>query len=1746
MIDSLSLQTRYTLKRTVAFALLVISIQFTAPLVTQAATSSKNNKEISNAQRPSELPLKAEPLIYLDTNGITIRCDGATVGYKETLGTVEYEVVDRALLIVRRDEGADLTRVCTSLVTDMSNLFSEKDFNQPIGNWDVSSATDMNYMFHDNTVFNQSLKFWCVTKISTPPVYFSTSSLLPGNMPVWGTCPTPIITDIPTITSVTPGVGSQGRTLNLTVNGSGFLADYTTLSLGPDIQINSFTVTNSTIATANVTISATASLGARNVSVTNPAPGGGSATLSNGFEVIEPAVLSVTPVSISKTAAGGTETIVISNTAEVGSLNWTAIANDSWVTLSASSGTDDASIVATIAENLTFSARSSTIVISSDGAINSPTTITVTQARRLQAPVVTTTAATNLGGASAVVGGNVTSQGSSQVTSRGVCYSVTPSPTIASSCVDASESGIGEFTVTLSGLNGLSLYYARAFATNTEGVSYGQEINFTTLNPVPKLTSLSIASGTKGQTMGLTLTGSGFMTGITSVVFGEGIQIQSFSVVNATTASVSIVIDNTAQAGTRDITVTNIGPGGGSSTLTNGFTITSPPTLSVTPVSFSKSSAGGFENINLSNSGGGILQWTAVSDQNWLTLSATSGVGNGPVVATLSENTNFTSRNATIVISALGALNSPITVTVTQDANVQAPVVTTEAATSITTNSVVLGGIVQSQGSATVTRRGVCFDITDAPTIESSCVTSPATGTGLFTVNVTGLTQATRYYARAFAENSEGLSYGGIISFNTWLPVPTLTALSQTSSDQGQSLSVVLTGSGFLAGSTTVSFGEGIQVSSFTVNSATTATAAIVISASATSGKRGVSVFNPAPGGGTATLSNSFTVTRPLSLVVDPLSITKLAAGGSEIISISNGGDGTLVWSAGTNQSWITLSAGTGTGNTTITATIATNSAISQRLATITISATGTSLPAKVINVTQSGTQLAPSVTTTAAANVTASSAVLGGTVTSEGSQTVTARGVCFSTTESPTISDTCINGVTPGLGDFTVSASVLNPNTLYFARAFAQNAVGISYGQTITFLTLKPEPKLTTLAPNTGSVGQGLTVVITGTGFLNGITTISFGDSIQVASFSVASPSSGTASIVISPKAIPGSRNISVTNSAPGGGTTTLNAGFTVTALPVIEVTPATITAVSTASTQSIQIRNTGGGTMPWTALSNQSWLRLSAASGTGTATLTATIADNPTFVTRTASITITANGAINSPRIVSVSQAGKSPAPVITTASAVNITTNSVQLGGTVTSQGASTVVERGVCFATTPTPTFSDTCVKATNAGVGAFNMTINNINSSTLFNARAYATNSDATTFGQTIQFTTLSAGNPRPFVTSLSPILGAKGSFVDVNILGGNFAASGLSIQAGEGITVSNITRLSIGSINARFTISAAAPVGSRLITVTNPAPGGGTSNNVVQFFVTLPAPIANSANWSATTMNQKSQKPQFDWARVTDADNYTVQYSNRSVFPQLTSCSEECTEANTDIFTNTHKVNGIVFTVPTFLEANTTHYWRVRANTETVEGVWSPIYSFMTIPAPTPPALLAPSNGASGLTGTVPLRWAATTNTTRYQLEVSPNIYFTPTVVAVDNLTTPSFTMPAFTSTSPAEFFWRVRSFGLGGNSSWSSVNTYRRAALTSDGGDQSELPADFELLQNYPNPFNPSTNIAFSLPTAAHVTLTVHSILGQEVAVLVNKTMVGGRHVVTFDASKLSSGVYLYRLTAGEFTQTRVMNLVK
>lgn len=150
-------------------------------------------------------------------------------------------------------------------------------------------------------------------------------------------------------------------------------------------------------------------------------------------------------------------------------------------------------------------------------------------------------------------------------------------------------------------------------------------------------------------------------------------------------------------------------------------------------------------------------------------------------------------------------------------------------------------------------------------------------------------------------------------------------------------------------------------------------------------------------------------------------------------------------------------------------------------------------------------------------------------------------------------------------------------------------------------------------------------------------------------------------------------------------------------------------------------------------------------------------------------------------------------------------------------------------------------------------------------------------------------------------------------------------------------------------------------------------------------------------------------------------------------------------------------------------------------------------------------------------------------------------------VAPFDGIFRPSSPLSVFNGLSPNGFWKLLVSDSAAGDTGmlreWSIQVTYQN--LTG-GINTVEIPNYYSLGQNYPNPFNPSTKIKFTLPQPENVKLVVFDILGKEVKTLVNEEKEAGIHEVNFNASSLSSGVYFYRIVAGNFITTKKMLVIK
>ncbi len=180
------------------------------------------------------------------------------------------------------------------------------------------------------------------------------------------------------------------------------------------------------------------------------------------------------------------------------------------------------------------------------------------------------------------------------------------------------------------------------------------------------------------------------------------------------------------------------------------------------------------------------------------------------------------------------------------------------------------------------------------------------------------------------------------------------------------------------------------------------------------------------------------------------------------------------------------------------------------------------------------------------------------------------------------------------------------------------------------------------------------------------------------------------------------------------------------------------------------------------------------------------------------------------------------------------------------------------------------------------------------------------------------------------------------------------------------------------------------------------------------------------------------------------------------------------------------------------------------------------------------------------------LSWKTATETNNYGFEVERRVVSSQSSITAqtNSLTKVGFIAGNGTSNSPHNYSYTDANISSG-------TYAYRLKQIDNSGAykysSEAEvtvnLPTSYALGQNYPNPFNPTTTIQYDIPASGSqklVTLKVYDVIGREVATLVNETKVAGSYQVTFNASRIASGVYFYKLTAGSFTQTKKLVLMK
>jgi hypothetical protein len=197
---------------------------------------------------------------------------------------------------------------------------------------------------------------------------------------------------------------------------------------------------------------------------------------------------------------------------------------------------------------------------------------------------------------------------------------------------------------------------------------------------------------------------------------------------------------------------------------------------------------------------------------------------------------------------------------------------------------------------------------------------------------------------------------------------------------------------------------------------------------------------------------------------------------------------------------------------------------------------------------------------------------------------------------------------------------------------------------------------------------------------------------------------------------------------------------------------------------------------------------------------------------------------------------------------------------------------------------------------------------------------------------------------------------------------------------------------------------------------------------------------------------------------------------------------------------------------------------------------------------PAPVALLAPPHNAVVGKDSVQFWWrAASAGIERYRLVVAADSLFTSPIV--DSILTPNSSVVRALIGGQV-YWWKVAAENA---RAWGPYSPSRRfITLVTDISRAQDVPHEFSLSQNYPNPFNPTTVIRYTLPgigsqgPGVNVKLIVYDVLGRVVATLVDEKQMPGEFEVTLDGSELSSGVYIYRLQAEGYVQSKKLLLLK
>lgn len=434
-------------------------------------------------------------------------------------------------------------------------------------------------------------------------------------------------------------------------------------------------------------------------------------------------------------------------------------------------------------------------------------------------PLLSTLPVEHISATTAISGGNISFDGGSAITARGVCWNTIGDPTIEDATT-TDGTGTGQYTSTLTGLSPETTYYMRAYATNASGATnYGDQTFFTTgvANQAP--TAPVLRSPTHNATVNtltpqLSWTASSDPDGDSltyALYFGTvsdpGLAASNLSATTYTTGTLAANTTYYWKVGALDSEGNYTESGVW--TFETGNVEVDNQAPSDPKLQYPENNV----NVNIiAHSDVVTLSWEPSTDPEGDSIVYDVFFGtsaNPPLLASdLDLNLNYTGyvpfvsyTNGTTYYWKIRATDSegnfsdsPVWQFITNISSVLSiPSINTTAPSSITATTASSGGNITSDGGASITARGVCWSTAPNPTTADN-TTTDGTGTGSFSSALTGLTANTIYYIRAYATNSQGTAYGNQVQFTTLDAIPLITQVSPLTATLGKETTFKVTG----------------------------------------------------------------------------------------------------------------------------------------------------------------------------------------------------------------------------------------------------------------------------------------------------------------------------------------------------------------------------------------------------------------------------------------------------------------------------------------------------------------------------------------------------------------------------------------------------------------------------------------------------------------------------------------------------------------------------------------------------------------------------------------------------------------------------------------------------------------------------------------------------------------------------------------------------------------------------------------